>query len=310
MWTRCFALKSWKSLLRSIKDVMHGIHQHTGNQVLRDSDFRVIIDLVYRHAGISLGPSKKNLVVSRLGHRLRQLGMTSFSEYVNYVNSKQSQKDELRQFINAITTNTTHFFREPHHFAFLKKMLEEKIRSAKLSKHKRVRIWCAASSTGQEPYSIAMTVERVFHGRSDWDVKLMASDIDTNALSIASEGEYTASEMRGVSESDRSRFFSYRPDTGIFRVKPILRKRIVFRKVNLIYDALDFHEPISVVFCRNVIIYFSAEDRAKLLARMHQTLADDGILFLGHSESIPYSDTNFEYLDTTVYRKRCDRSHT
>lgn len=264
----------------------------------------MIVGIVHRHAGITLGPNKKNLVVSRLSSRLRQLGISTFTEYVRYLNSQNVTTDELRHMINAITTNTTHFFREQHHFEVLQDYLRKKVSTTSPTKPKRLRIWCAASSTGQEPYSIAMTVYRVFQGLPGWDLKILASDIDTNVLTFASRGEYSDAEMRNVSSIDRTRFFSWHEATGVSRIKPMIRKLIVFRKINLIYDPLDFHEPIDVVFCRNVMIYFSSENRTMLLSKLYRTLSNDGLLFLGHSESIPLTNRQFDFVDTTVYRKK------
>ena len=280
-----------------------GVHGLTEPHELNDSDFKAVVDLVYRQAGITLGQNKRNLLIARLSHRVRELGFTDFSQYVAFVTSRRSSHDELRQLVNAVTTNTTHFFREQHHFAFLDRYLRNKASNRQIEKRK-LRIWCAASSTGQEPYSIAITLHKAFSGRSGWDVKILASDIDTNALHIASEGVYTAEEMRNVPTQDKAKFFSFSEETRMHTITPAIRKHVVFRKVNLIYDALDFHEPIDVIFCRNVMIYFSAENRAMLLSKLHRTLAQDGLLFLGHSESIPFADRKFEYVDTTVYRKR------
>ena len=283
---------------------MHEQADIRDSNLLRDQDFRAIADIVYRHAGISLGEKKKNLVVSRLRKRLHQLGIGTFAEYVNHLNSRRTNPGEMTELINAITTNTTHFFREPHHFEFLEHFLQKWIFSPEAARRKKFRIWCAASSTGQEPYSIAITLSRIFSGRTDWDVKLLASDIDTNALSAASKGEYNRNEMETVSDADRHRYFNVSQATGQFKIKPGIRKLVVFRKINLIYDALEFHEPIDVIFCRNVMIYFSSENRSNLLAKLHRALANDGLLILGHSESIQLTDRNFTYVDTTIYRKR------
>ncbi|MBN2714306.1 MAG: protein-glutamate O-methyltransferase CheR [Deltaproteobacteria bacterium] len=283
---------------------MHGVHTLSKMQSIKDTDFQKIADIVHRYAGITLGPNKKNLVVSRLSGRLRQLEMPTFSEYVRYLRARNVPPEEIRHMINAITTNTTHFFREQHHFEVLENYLRKIVALKMPANQKRLRIWCAASSTGQEPYSIAMTVYRVFHGQTVWDLKIMASDIDTNVLTFASRGEYSETEMKNVSALDKARFFSWREATSVYTVKPTIRKLIVFRKINLIYDALDFNEPIDVVFCRNVMIYFSSENREALLSKLHRCLGDRGILFLGHSESIPLVNRQFEYVDTTVYRKR------
>ncbi|MBN2341666.1 MAG: protein-glutamate O-methyltransferase CheR, partial [Deltaproteobacteria bacterium] len=209
-----------------------------------------------------------------------------------------------RELINAITTNTTHFFREPHHFDYLQTFLRELYEKRKRTKKHKLRLWCAASSTGQEPYSIAMTMNTVFSGIQGWDAKLLASDIDTNALTVASRGEYRAEELETVPEEYLSRYFNALNGTGRFQIKPSVRSSVVFRRINLINDAFAFTEPIDVVFCRNVMIYFSRENRSKLLHKIYDILSPDGIMFLGHAESIQLQDRYFEPIGTTVYRKR------
>lgn len=257
------------------------------------SDFERIRTMLYRHSGIKLNDSKKDMVYSRLGRRLRATGLTSFQDYLARV--EQDQSDEWEAFINSLTTNLTAFFREPHHFPVLKDHV--------LSLHKRpLRIWCAASSTGEEPYTIAMTMVDAF-GSYTPPVEIIATDIDTNVLHKAQAGVYSLDRVEKLPQDILKRFFlkGAGSNTGTVQVRKELRDLISFRSLNL----LDTHWPVNgtfdVIFCRNVLIYFDKETQLSILKRFAPMLNPHGLLFVGHSESLYHATDFFKLRGKTVY---------
>lgn len=259
-----------------------------------DADFTRVKAAIYRKAGIHLGDSKKQLVYSRLARRLRALKLASFNEYLNYL---ESNPQELQEFINALTTNLTAFFREEHHFDILANFITH-------HRHKRpCRIWCAASSTGEEPYSIAMTLVQAY-GSYTPPVEIIASDIDSQVLRTAATGIYNLERLDALSLAQKKQFFLRGKGVNSGKAKVIdeLRKLIDFRQINL----LDKHWPLDgkfdVIFCRNVMIYFDKPTQLKLLSRMTQLLVADGLYIAGHSESFSHASGLVRLVDKTTYR--------
>jgi chemotaxis protein methyltransferase CheR len=261
-----------------------------------DADFDRVQALIYKRAGISLHDGKHAMVYSRLSRRLRDTGHQSFREYLSWLESTDG--DEWQEFINALTTNLTSFFRERHHFDVFGDLLRSK------KSQTQWRIWCSAASTGEEPYSIVMTAMEALGARGDFT--LAASDIDSKVLATASNGVYKMESLKGLDAAQTQRFFlrGKGNNSGMVRVKPELRQKIEFLMVNLIRDDWPFREPFDVVFCRNVMIYFDAETQRKVLERIHRVMKPGALLFVGHAENFSESRDLFTLKGKTVY-ERC-----
>lgn len=269
-----------------------------------DAEFEAIRKLVKAKTGISLGLHKRDLVVSRLARRLRSLGLADFRAYVDYLGGDDGT--EMVQMINRITTNKTDFFREKHHFEYLTRTLLPDLAAAGEASGKRVlRAWSAGCSSGEEPYSIAITLREFFANRPGWDVKLLATDLDTSILEKASRGEYEAAALEPVPPAPLNKYFERqgRGDDARFSVKPELRSLITFRKFNLMHPEYPIKVPLDFVFCRNVLIYFEQEDKLAILRKFHKVIKPNGHIFVGHSESLMMAKDLFRYVATTVYQK-------
>jgi chemotaxis protein methyltransferase CheR len=258
-------------------------------------DFARVRALIYERAGISLHDGKQAMVYSRLSRRLRETGYTSFENYLRWLESGSAPAQEWQEFVNCLTTNLTSFFREEHHFHTLTEWL-------KTRGSQPVRIWCAAASTGEEPYSLAITVADTLGLHAS--VKIVASDIDTNVLTTASRGVYDAN-ARGLSPQHLRNYFlrGKGANAGSIRVKPELARMIEFRPFNLMSTSWQLGEPFDIVFCRNVMIYFDAPTQRKVLERIHGVMKPKGLLFVGHSENFTESRDLFVLKGKTVYDK-------
>lgn len=259
-----------------------------------DADFARVKAAIYRKAGINLADSKKQLVYSRLARRLRVLNLDSFGAYLDYLEATPA---ELQEFINALTTNLTAFFRESHHFDVLAEFIK------KHRHNKPCRVWCTASSTGEEPYSIAMTLVEAY-GSYKPPVEIIASDIDSQVLNTAAAGVYSLERLSALSLEQKKQFFLRGKGENSGKAKAIeeLRKLIDFHQINL----LDKHWPITgkfdVIFCRNVMIYFDKPTQLKLLERMIQFLTPDGLYIAGHSESFSHATHLVNLIGKTTYQ--------
>ena len=249
---------------------------------LSTSDFNTIAKIIHAEAGIVLGDNKGHLVYSRLAKRLRALGLSSFQDYCAVVTSDDGA-EERQAMLAALTTNVTRFFREPHHFEHLKTVVLPPLLQ-KAKQGGRVRLWSAACSSGQEPYSIGMTVLSLMPDAGKYDVKILASDIDPNILREGQEGVYLEQAMESVPPALRSRWFTA-SGPGSFRVGEELRALVTFRKLNLIGN-WPMQGLFHAIFCRNVVIYFSAETQALVWGRIAPLLEPGGLLYIGHSERI------------------------
>jgi len=269
--------------------------------VLTDAQFHRIRQLVREHTGISLSEAKRQLVYGRLSRRLRALKLPSFAEYLELL--ERGVAAELEEFTNAITTNLTSFFREPHHFEYLASDVLPKI-VAKDSGVRRARIWCCAASTGEEPYSIAMVLREAQDMLNGFDVKLLATDLDSAVLATASAGVYNAERLKSVSSTRASRFFrkGAGEQAGHYRVQDELRNLITFKQLNLMHE-WPVRGPFDAIFCRNVIIYFDKETQRALFERMAALQRPGDMLFLGHSESLYRVSDKYELVGRTVYRR-------
>ena len=261
-----------------------------------DADFDRVQALIYKRAGISLHDGKHAMVYSRLSRRLRDTGHQSFRDYLSWLESTDGA--EWQEFINALTTNLTSFFRERHHFEIFADLL----RSNAAVPH--WRIWCSAASTGEEPYSIVMTALESLGAKANFS--LAASDIDSKVLATASNGVYKMESLKGLDTTQTQRFFlrGKGANSGMVRVKPELRQKIEFLMVNLIRDDWPFKDPFDVVFCRNVMIYFDAETQRRVLERIHRVMKPGALLFVGHAENFSDARDLFTLKGKTVYERR------
>ena len=261
-----------------------------------DADFDRVQTLIYQRAGISLHDGKHAMVYSRLSRRLRDTGYQSFKEYLSWLEAHDGP--EWQEFVNALTTNLTSFFREHHHFEILATHLK-----AKPAAHPW-RVWCNAASTGEEPYSIVMTAMEALGIKTNF--ALTASDIDSKVLASAAQGVYRMESLKGISEDRMQRFFlrGKGANVGMARVKPELQRLINFISVNLIRDDWPFREPFDVVFCRNVMIYFDAATQRSVLERIHRVMSPGALLFVGHAENFSESRDLFVLKGKTVYERR------
>ncbi len=273
-----------------------------------DKEFNFLKDIIYEKTGISLAPHKKIMLQSRLNIRLRQNHLSSFVEYVTKLKTdKIFLNSEIPEIINRITTNKTDFFRENHHFDYLKStcfpMLEEK---AKATGRKKIRIWSSASSTGEEPYSLAITVSEYFVGKPGWDIKIYASDIDTNVLEVAQKGTYREERLSPVKPEFKTKYFTMHQTEREkeYTAKPVLKELLIFKKINLLEEPYPIQEKVDIIFCRNVIIYFDKPTQQKIFSQMEKLLVDDGILIIGHSETMFGISENFKFLGHTIYQKK------
>jgi chemotaxis protein methyltransferase CheR len=261
-----------------------------------DADFDRVQTLIYQRAGISLHDGKHAMVYSRLSRRLRDTEHQSFKSYLSWLDTHDGP--EWQEFVNALTTNLTSFFREHHHFEILATHLKSRPVTHPW------RVWCNAASTGEEPYSIAMTAVEVLGEKANF--ALMASDIDSKVLASAAQGVYRMESLKGISEDRVQRFFlrGKGGNEGMARVKPELQRLIQFTSVNLIRDDWPFREPFDVVFCRNVMIYFDASTQRTVLERIHRVMAPGALLFVGHAENFSESRDLFVLKGKTVYERR------
>ena len=256
-------------------------------------DFERVRVLIHQRAGIALADSKQEMVYSRLARRLRAIGMASFSVYLDELEAGRDN-DEWQAFTNALTTNLTSFFREAHHFPLL---------ADHLKKHSgQLELWCSASSTGEEPYSMAMTACEVFNTLTP-PVHIVATDIDTNVLTTAANGVYTEDRLDKMSPERARRFFQKgkNDQAGMVRVRQELRQMVTFKKLNLLSGDWPVKGPFDAIFCRNVMIYFDKPTQGKILNRFAPLLKPDGILFAGHSENFLYVTDAFKLRGKTVY---------
>jgi chemotaxis protein methyltransferase CheR len=261
------------------------------------ADFDRVRQLIYRHAGISLHEGKHAMVYSRLSRRLRDTGHRSFASYLQWLEAASGPQadQEWQEFVNCLTTNLTSFFREEHHFHALADDL-------KPLAGKPLRIWCCAASTGEEPYSIAITCSEALG--SNASVQIVASDIDTNVLNTAKRGVYST-DARGLSPARLKNFFmrGTGANEGRIRVKPELARWIDFRPLNLMDGQWSLGDPFQIVFCRNVMIYFDAPTQRKVLERIHRVMKPHGLLFVGHSENFTESRDLFKLRGKTIYER-------
>jgi chemotaxis protein methyltransferase CheR len=268
---------------------------------LGDTEFEFIRHVIAENAGIVLGPNKRQLVQGRLARRLRELHLNSYEAYCEHI--RESGPEELVGLINALTTNVTSFFRENHHFEGLASyMLPEAFKRNQQSR--RIRIWSAGCSTGEEAYCLAMVAREAVPAGQKWDLKILATDIDSEVVATAQRGIYPLDRLVSLSPERLQRHFhkGTGEHSGQARVRAELAQFISFRTLNLM-NAWPMSGPFDIIFCRNVMIYFDQPTRERLVSRFAELLIPDGYLCLGHSESIHGTGGPFRLVGKTIYRK-------
>ena len=277
---------------------------HTDNLIdLTEEEFRKISQLVYTRFGINLTEKKKVLVKGRLNKLIREMGLSSFSEYHESI-LNDSGDGSLLTLVDKISTNHTYFFRENDHFELLAKtVLPEMERRFSATRSKDLRIWCAGCASGEEAYTMAIVLRENLESSFFKDMPLiLATDISLSALGTADKGVYPVERLAGIPENIRKRYFIQESDTT-FRVADALRKLVLFKRLNFINERYPFKQRFHLIFCRNVMIYFDAETKNRLIEKFHAHLDDDGYLFIGHSETLNRDLRLFSYVQPAAYRK-------
>ena len=276
---------------------------HRMLQQFSEKDFDLFQKLVKSKVGISVRPGKKNILGMKLAHRLRQLGLTSYFAYYRYLLKPEGIK-ELQHLANTVTIDTTEFFRGKRQFKLLREhILPELIRQK--NKKKRIRIWSSGCSTGQEPYSIAMLVNEMAGIDMSWDIKILATDINTYSLKIAYLGRYSKKQAEDVPAKYLKKYF-HKELVGqeeFFQIKEFLKKRLIFRRLNLLMSINRIKGPVDMIFCQNVMIYFDAGTRKMISDQFYSLLGPKGYLSLGLSESLFGIDDRFKLIESSIYRK-------
>ncbi len=258
-------------------------------------DFEEIRKMIYKRAGITLSDSKQDMVYSRLARRLRVNKLNNFKDYLGLLENENAI--EWETFVNSLTTNLTSFFREAHHFPILADHIEKNRKN-----QQKFQIWCTAASTGEEPYSLAMTMVQTFNSFSP-PVHILATDIDTNVLATAQQGIYSMDRMKNVPQDTLKQFFlkGKGPHSGSARIRPELRSLVTFRQLNLQDKAWPMRGPFDAIFCRNVMIYFDKPTQYNILQKFVPLLSQNGLMFAGHSESFYHATDLFKLREKTVY---------
>lgn len=278
---------------------------YTGLQTLTDQEFQKFSSFIYDVCGIKLPFNKKTMLSARLNKRLRQMSIASFSDYFNYVMTPDGQRYELVNMIDAVSTNKTEFFREAKHFDFLTSyVLPEYVRQLRLRRGRKLFVWSAGCSSGEEPYTLAMVLEEFFSQYPGLDYSILATDISTQVLAIAKQGIYADETVASVPVIMRHKYLMRGKGNrkGVHRVVPELRRKVTFDRLNFVDRDFGIDTKMDIIFCRNVIIYFDRKTQAALFEKFYRQLAVNGYLFTGHSESLEGIVDRMERITSAVYR--------
>jgi len=267
---------------------------------ITDKEFLLITDFIKSNYGIQFKEQKKTLLTSRLHNILDEMGFSNFTQYYEYMTHDKSGK-AITNFVDKITTNHTYFMREAEHFNYLKNNVLPEI-VPKIKNHD-LRIWCAASSTGEEPYTLAMLVDEFFGDeKALWDTKVLATDICASVLETAQKGIYNNISIEPLEKMWRLKYFN-KIDITNSKIIDRIQNEVIFRKFNLMEPEFPFKKKFHIIFCRNVMIYFDAATKDRLIEKFYNSLEDGGYLFVGHSESLNRATTEFKYVKPAIYRK-------
>lgn len=268
-------------------------------QEITDNEFFLISNYIKSNYGIHLSKDKKSLIYSRLKSILDKKGFENFTQYYEYLSSDKTGEASIT-FIDKMTTNHTFFMREVDHFKFLKDIVLPQIEETE--KNKDVRIWCAGCSSGEESYTLEMILTDYFKNKGVWDTELLATDISTIVLSKAIKGIYTKEQIKPLADDWKNNYFKS-INSGQVQVIDDIKKKITYRKFNLMETKFPFKKKFQIIFCRNVMIYFDDETRTKLIKRFYDASEKGAYLFIGHSETLNNIKTDYEYIMPAVYRK-------
>ena len=266
-----------------------------------DDDFRSLSKLAYEETGIVLPESKRNLIYGRLSRRLRALGLTTFHDYRAYLGGDGGSA-EMQNFVNSISTNLTKFFRESHHFDHFRSTVVVPYAQARGRSSRRLRVWSAGCSTGEEPYTIAVILQKEMADIARHDVRILATDIDTEVLGKAARGEYPANSVDDVPKAYRGFFLPSGRGSSAIQLSEPIRSLIAFRQLNLL-ETWPFRGSFDAIFCRNVMIYFDGPTKTALVERFVKALIPGGWLYIGHSESLLGSHAGLKLMGRTIYRR-------
>jgi chemotaxis protein methyltransferase CheR len=267
---------------------------------ITDKEFLLLTEFIMNNYGIQFKEQKKTLLITRLNNVLEEMGFNNFTQYYEYITHDKSGKS-VTVFIDKITTNHTYFMREPEHFFYFKDTVLPEI-TPKI-KNQDLRIWCAASSTGEEPYTLAMLVDEFFGDKKCvWDTKILATDINSSVLETAKKGIYSNDAIAPLEKMWKLKYFK-KNNTETSLVVDKIKNEVIYRKFNLMEPEFPFKKKFHVIFCRNVMIYFDANTKDILVEKLYNCLEDGGYLFVGHSESLNRATTKFNYVKPAVYKK-------
>ena len=268
---------------------------------MSNKDFLRLKDFIYNECGINMVQSKKTMLEARLQKRLRTLNFTSFSNYCDYLFSQEGIKEELTDMIDQVTTNKTDFFREPAHFEYLSRNVLPNFARTK----RNIFLWSAGCSSGEEPYTLAMVLNDFANANRGFNFLILATDISTRVLDKARFAVYDQERINPVPPEMRKKYLLRSKDKtkNLYRVAPALREQIRFRRLNFMDNDFGFREPMDVIFCRNVIIYFEKPTQERLLNKFCQYLSPDGYLFMGHSETLFGMNVPLTQVAPTIYRR-------
>ncbi|MBI9016922.1 MAG: protein-glutamate O-methyltransferase [Phycisphaerae bacterium] len=274
------------------------------NITIKESDFRRISDVIYKHCGINLHEGKKTLVRARLAKRIRELNFNDVTSYIDFA-LHQDNIHEFYNLVDSISTNLTSFFREKVHFDYIRQtFLPQLLQQKKTQGNNQIRIWSAGCSSGEEPYTIAITMAEELAGKGSWDLKILASDVSTRILKTAQAGIYDSSKIKPLSTQQRLKYMTNIKVDGqiTHQVRPELKSKISFRYLNLM-ESWPFKGPFDIIMCRNVMIYFDKPTQTKLVNRYYDCQAKGGLLCIGHSESLTNTNHKYKYVMPATYMK-------
>lgn len=269
---------------------------------LDNKTFYKFVEIIYKHSGIALKPGKEALVQARVAKRLRATGISDYNEYIEFI---KKDEDELWKLIDVATTNVTHFFREPKSFDFIQKTVREWAENGQ----RKFRFWSAASSTGEEPYTLAIVLREALRDlwhKMNFDIKILATDISDTVLKQAMKGEYPEEKMKKMDKKILNQHFCCVNNNGMkcYKINQELKNMIVYRKFNLMEDNYPLKGPIDIVLCRNVMIYFDNPTRSQIVRKIHGIIRSDGFLILGNAETLTTEGDIYKSVQPSVYRKK------